>query len=143
MRVNILLINHYAGSLLHGMEYRPFYLAREWVRAGHQVQIVAASFSHVLGKIHGKRLRLDVGGKVESSGADVTVACVEVPGFAEDQPDREEHEADHREHEAELGQHDAKLGVHEVSFTRPRPDLLPAGQARVRSAVLTCCPGWS
>lgn len=29
------------------MEFRPFYLAREWVRAGHRVQVVAASFSHV------------------------------------------------------------------------------------------------
>ena len=45
--MNILLINHYAGSPAHGMEYRPFYLAREWVRAGHTVQIVAAAFSHV------------------------------------------------------------------------------------------------
>lgn len=45
--MNILLINHYAGSPRHGMEYRPYYLAREWVRLGHHVQIVAASFSHV------------------------------------------------------------------------------------------------
>ena len=45
--MNILLINHYAGSPGHGMEYRPFYLAREWVRAGHSVQIVAAAYSHV------------------------------------------------------------------------------------------------
>lgn len=45
--MNILLINHYAGSPRDGMEYRPYYLAREWVRAGHRVQIVAASFSHV------------------------------------------------------------------------------------------------
>ena len=45
--MRILLINHYAGSLEHGMEYRPYYLAREWVRLGHQVRIVAASFSHV------------------------------------------------------------------------------------------------
>lgn len=45
--MNILLLNHYAGSLQHGMEYRPFYLAREWVKAGHQVHIVAASFAHV------------------------------------------------------------------------------------------------
>ncbi len=29
------------------MEYRPHYLAREWVRAGHRVQIVAGSYSHV------------------------------------------------------------------------------------------------
>ncbi|MEW6217690.1 MAG: glycosyltransferase family 4 protein [Candidatus Bipolaricaulota bacterium] len=45
--MNILLINHYAGSLLHGMEFRPFYLAREWVRRGHKVTIVAASHAHV------------------------------------------------------------------------------------------------
>ena len=45
--MNILLINHYAGSPSHGMEYRPYYLAREWVRAGHRVLILAASQSHV------------------------------------------------------------------------------------------------
>ena len=45
--MNILYLNHYAGSPALGMEYRPFYLAREWVRAGHRVQIVAADFSHV------------------------------------------------------------------------------------------------
>lgn len=45
--MNILYINHYAGTPSYGMEYRPFYLAREWVRAGHRVQVVAASFSHV------------------------------------------------------------------------------------------------
>jgi glycosyltransferase involved in cell wall biosynthesis len=45
--MNILLINHYAGSPKHGMEFRPYYLAREWVMAGHQVQIVAASHSHI------------------------------------------------------------------------------------------------
>jgi glycosyltransferase involved in cell wall biosynthesis len=45
--MNILLINHYAGSVHHGMEYRPYYLAREWVRLGHRVRIVAASQSHV------------------------------------------------------------------------------------------------
>jgi len=45
--MNILLINHYAGSPQHGMEYRPYYLAREWMRAGHSVTIIAASHSHV------------------------------------------------------------------------------------------------
>lgn len=45
--MNILLLNHYAGTPALGMEYRPYYLAREWVRMGHRVQIVAADFSHV------------------------------------------------------------------------------------------------
>jgi glycosyltransferase involved in cell wall biosynthesis len=45
--MNILLINHYAGSPDHGMEYRPYYVAREWVRAGHWVRILAAGYSHV------------------------------------------------------------------------------------------------
>lgn len=48
--MNILLINHYAGSKYHGMEYRPYYLSREWVSMGHQVTIVAASESHLRGK---------------------------------------------------------------------------------------------
>lgn len=48
--MNILLINHYAGSVCHGMEFRPYYMAREWVRAGHKVQIVAASHSHIRAK---------------------------------------------------------------------------------------------
>jgi glycosyltransferase involved in cell wall biosynthesis len=45
--VRIVLINHYAGSLQHGMEYRPYYFGREWTRLGHEVTIVAASCSHV------------------------------------------------------------------------------------------------
>jgi glycosyltransferase involved in cell wall biosynthesis len=47
--VNILLINHYAGSDLMGMEYRPFYLAREWVAGGHSVTLMAAHWSHLRG----------------------------------------------------------------------------------------------
>ena len=48
--MNIVYINHYAGGPSYGMEYRPYYLAREWVRAGHRVTIVAASQSHVRSK---------------------------------------------------------------------------------------------
>lgn len=45
--MNILYINHYAGSLTHGMEYRPYYLAREWVAMGHTVTIIASNYSHI------------------------------------------------------------------------------------------------
>ena len=45
--MKLLYLNHYAGSPALGMEYRPYYLAREWVRAGHAVQILAADYSHV------------------------------------------------------------------------------------------------
>lgn len=45
--MKILLINHYAGSINHGMEFRPYYMSREWVKMGHEVNIVAASFSHL------------------------------------------------------------------------------------------------
>lgn len=45
--MNILLINHYAGTPAHGMEFRPYYLARQWTSRGHRVTIVAASYSHL------------------------------------------------------------------------------------------------
>ena len=45
--MNILLINHYAGTKELGMEFRPYYLAKEWIKLGHSVTIIAASFSHL------------------------------------------------------------------------------------------------
>lgn len=45
--MHILLVNHYAGAPHLGMEYRPYYMAREWVKAGHKVWIVAADVSHL------------------------------------------------------------------------------------------------
>lgn len=45
--MRILLINHYAGSVYHGMEFRPYYMAREWVKQGNEVTILAADFSHL------------------------------------------------------------------------------------------------
>ncbi|MGD0340098.1 MAG: glycosyltransferase family 4 protein [Bacteroidales bacterium] len=45
--MKILIINHYAGSPKLGMEFRPYYLAKEWVKLGHQAIIIGASFSHL------------------------------------------------------------------------------------------------
>lgn len=45
--MNILLINHYAGSPYHGMEFRPYYLGQEWIKYGHKLTIVAGSYSHI------------------------------------------------------------------------------------------------
>lgn len=45
--MNILLINHYAGSPELGMEFRPYYMAKEWLKSGHQVLIVGSTFSHL------------------------------------------------------------------------------------------------
>lgn len=45
--MNIVLINHYAGSPIYGMEYRPFYLSKYWVEKGHNVTVVSSSFSHL------------------------------------------------------------------------------------------------
>ena len=61
--MNLLYLNHYAGTPALGMEYRPYYLAREWVKLGHQVTIVAADFSHV-------RTRQPHGGRESIDGID-------------------------------------------------------------------------
>ena len=45
--MNILLLNHYAGSDSYGMEFRPLYLSRELVKLGHQVTVIAADYSHL------------------------------------------------------------------------------------------------
>ncbi|NOZ35755.1 MAG: glycosyltransferase family 4 protein [Chlorobi bacterium] len=45
--MKILIINHYAGSPNMGMAYRPYYLAKEWIKRGHEVVILCADFSHL------------------------------------------------------------------------------------------------
>jgi hypothetical protein len=44
--VKILLTNHYAASPAHGMEFRPYYFAREWARIGHEVTIAISEPDH-------------------------------------------------------------------------------------------------
>jgi len=64
VNMNVLYIDHYAGSPRHGMEFRPYHLAREWVRAGHRVQIVAATYSHL------RTVQPDAGGDERIDGID-------------------------------------------------------------------------
>lgn len=48
--MNILYINNFAGSKTFGMELRPYYLGKNWVKSGHKVSIIASSFAHVRAK---------------------------------------------------------------------------------------------
>lgn len=48
--MNILMISHYAGSPMYGMEYRSYYMAKKWVDSGHNVFIVGADYSHLRNK---------------------------------------------------------------------------------------------
>ncbi len=45
--LNITLIYHYSGPEKYCARSRPTYLAQEWVRQGHKVTIIGASYSHL------------------------------------------------------------------------------------------------
>ena len=47
----IWFINDYAGSSHHGMEFRNYYFAKEFVKQGHEVYIVTASYMHLFKKL--------------------------------------------------------------------------------------------
>lgn len=47
MSKNIWIINEYAGSPYHGMEFRHYYIGKELVKLGHKVTIVSSSYSHL------------------------------------------------------------------------------------------------
>jgi glycosyltransferase involved in cell wall biosynthesis len=51
----IWIVNHYAGSRVHGMEYRHYYLARHFARMGLRPAILCASFHHLLTKLPEER----------------------------------------------------------------------------------------
>ena len=50
LQMRILYIDHYFGSPSLGMEFRPYYFAREWEKNGHEVLCVGASYSHLRSK---------------------------------------------------------------------------------------------
>lgn len=45
--MKIWILNHYAGSVEYGMEFRHYYFAEELIRKGHYVTIFAGSYSHL------------------------------------------------------------------------------------------------
>jgi len=81
--MNILLINHYAGSAQMGMEYRPFYFAQEWKRQGHHTTIVAATFSHI--RTHNP----EITGKYAFADSDgIEYLWIKTPKYASNSPKR-------------------------------------------------------
>jgi glycosyltransferase involved in cell wall biosynthesis len=47
MNKTLWIINEYAGSPYHGMEFRHYYLSKELVKRGYNVYIITASYSHL------------------------------------------------------------------------------------------------
>jgi len=47
MKRNIWIINEYAGSPSHGMEFRHYYLAREFLKYDFNVTIISSTYSHL------------------------------------------------------------------------------------------------
>lgn len=45
--MNVIMLNHYAGSPLMRMEYRTYCLARKLNARGHHCAIVAGTYSHL------------------------------------------------------------------------------------------------
>ncbi len=46
MSKNIWIINQYSGSPEYGMNFRSYYLAKEWIKKGYNVTIFSASYTH-------------------------------------------------------------------------------------------------
>jgi glycosyltransferase involved in cell wall biosynthesis len=51
MSKTIWFINDYAGSAYHGMEFRNYYFAKEFVKMGYKVYIISASYMHLFKKM--------------------------------------------------------------------------------------------
>ena len=49
--MNIWIINETIGSRIHGMVFRPYYFAKEFVKLGHKVTIFSGSYTHIFSKL--------------------------------------------------------------------------------------------
>lgn len=50
MKKRIWIINEYAGSPYHGIEYRSYYLSKELIKLNYEVVIVSSNYSHLFKK---------------------------------------------------------------------------------------------
>ncbi len=75
--MNILIINHYAGSPAMGMEFRPYYFAKQWVENGHSVTILAADNSHL------RKAKVVIKNKIEEEIIDgIKYVWVKTPAYS-------------------------------------------------------------
>ncbi len=51
MNKNIWIVNEYAGSPYHGMEFRHYYIGKELVKKGYNVDVITSSYSHLFKKL--------------------------------------------------------------------------------------------
>ena len=55
MSKTIWIINEYAGTPYHGMEYRHYYLAKELIKLDYEVTVVSSSYPHLFKNLPKKR----------------------------------------------------------------------------------------
>jgi glycosyltransferase involved in cell wall biosynthesis len=78
MSKTIWFINDYAGSSHHGMEFRNYYFAKEFLKQGHEVYIITASYMHLFKKLP------EVTGNYTSEKIDgINYIWVKVPNYGE------------------------------------------------------------
>jgi glycosyltransferase involved in cell wall biosynthesis len=78
MSKTIWFINDYAGSRYHGMEFRNYYFAKEFVKMGYNVYIISASYMHLF-----KNLPKIEGGFTFEKIDGINYVWVKVPKYGE------------------------------------------------------------
>jgi len=51
MKKNIWIINDYAGSPYHGMEFRHYYLGKQLIKLGYSINVISSNYSHLFNKL--------------------------------------------------------------------------------------------
>lgn len=78
MGKTIWFFNDYAGSKYHGMEFRNYYFAKEFVKLGHEVYIFSASYMHLF-----KKLPQTEGNYTHEKIDGINYVWIKVPNYGE------------------------------------------------------------